>query len=72
VSGVEDGGGGYYTHNVARLSFRDQAAIAAMAAMIGTAAGPCLHGLEGYEEYTSAAAFKIADAMVKARATGAK
>jgi hypothetical protein len=53
----------------AGVSVRDYFAAKAMAAMIGTAAGPCLGGLDRSEPRTAAAAFAIADAMLRARST---
>jgi len=49
------------------MSLRDYFAAQAMAAMIGTAAAPCLSGLGGIECVTAEAAYAMADAMIAAR-----
>jgi len=49
------------------MTLRDYFAAKAMAALIGTATGPCMAGLEGYEPHTAAGAYRIADAMIAAR-----
>lgn len=36
-------------------------------AMLTTAGGPCLHGLDGIELQTATAAYRLADAMLEAR-----
>jgi hypothetical protein len=46
---------------------RDIYAGLAMQGMFTTAAAPCLNGLDGHEELTAISAFKMADAMLKAR-----
>lgn len=48
-------------------SLRDVFAGQAMKAFIGTAGVNCLDGLDGYEDHTAAAAYRMADAMLKAR-----
>lgn len=55
------------TYQFGGMTLRDYFAAKAMAAMIGTAAIPCLVGLKGGEPQTAEAAYKIADAMLKAR-----
>lgn len=50
-------------------NLRDQFAVGAMQGLIGTAASPCLHGLDGLENETAEAAYRMADAMLRARAT---
>jgi hypothetical protein len=49
------------------MTLRDYFAAKAMQAMISTAAGPCMFGLDGVEPNVSAAAYKVADAMLEAR-----
>lgn len=49
------------------ITVRDYFAAKAMAAMIGTAAAPCLGGLDRAEGLCANAAYKMADAMLKAR-----
>jgi hypothetical protein len=49
------------------MSLRDYFAAKAMAAMITTAASPCLVGLQGCDSATAVAAYKIADAMLVER-----
>lgn len=44
---------------------RVQIAAMAMQALIGTAAAPCLTGLEGAEPTVAAAAFRMADALLE-------
>lgn len=51
------------------MSLRDHFAGEAMAGMIATAGAPCLAGLDGYEDQTAKAAYRMADAMLKARAS---
>ncbi|MCO7556167.1 hypothetical protein [Metapseudomonas otitidis] len=53
--------------HIAGMSLRDYFAAKAMQALIGTAARPCLLGLEGAEPETSRAAYRIADEMLAAR-----
>lgn len=48
-------------------TLRDQFAMSALQGMLTTAGGPCLHGLEGIELQTAAAAYRLADAMLEAR-----
>jgi len=47
---------------------RDELASRAMAALIGTAAAPCLLGLDGMEPHIAKAAYRMADAMLAERA----
>lgn len=49
------------------MSMRDYFAAKAMQAMITTAGGPCLNGLDGFESHTARAAYRIADAMLESR-----
>lgn len=49
------------------MTLRDYFAAKAMQAMITTAAGPCMDGLDGFEFHTASAAYRIADAMLEAR-----
>lgn len=50
------------------MTLRDYFAAKAMAALISTAGGPCIvGGLSGAEDETAKGAYKIADAMMKAR-----
>ena len=46
------------------LTIREEFAKAMAQAMIGTAAAPCLLGLDGCEPNTAAAAVKMADALI--------
>jgi hypothetical protein len=59
---------GISTWNFEGMSLRDYFAAKAMAAMITTAAGPVVGGLDGYEPNTAKSAYKIADAMLAERA----
>jgi hypothetical protein len=49
------------------MQLRDYFAAKALQGMFTTAAAPCLSGLGGHEEITAEAAYKMADAMLKAR-----
>lgn len=53
----------------AEVTLRDEFAMRAMQGMLATAGAPCLGGLDGYEPHTAAAAYRLADAMLKARAS---
>lgn len=48
-------------------TLRDRFAMSALQGMLTTAGGPCLHGLDGIELQTAAAAYRLADAMLEAR-----
>lgn len=50
------------------MGLRDYFAAKAMQGMLTTSGAPCLNGLDGYEDISAKAAYKIADAMLKARA----
>lgn len=50
-------------------SLRDQMAMAALQGFLTTAGAPSLNGLQGYEDITAKASYKMADAMLKARET---
>ena len=50
------------------ITIRDHFATQAMQALISTAGAPCLFGLDGAEHHTAMAAYKMADAMLAARA----
>ncbi|MGH8329771.1 MAG: hypothetical protein ACRER3_11500 [Pseudomonas fluorescens] len=50
------------------VTVRDFFAAKAMQALISTAAAPCLFGLDDAEHHTAKAAYKMADAMLAARA----
>lgn len=58
---------GTHFHSHAGLTVRDYFAAKAMQAMIATAASPCLLGIDGAEGPCAAAAYRIADAMLRAR-----
>ena len=59
--------GDYTVHeSIGGLTKREAFAMAAMQALIGTAEGPCLAGLDGFEPYTAQAACRMADAMLAA------
>ena len=47
------------------MTLRQYYAAKAMAAMISTAAAPCMLGLDGVEPHIAKNAFKMADAMIK-------
>ena len=49
------------------LELRDKFAMAALQGMLSTAGAPCIRGLGGCEHITAKEAYKIADAMLKAR-----
>lgn len=49
------------------MSLRDYFASKALIGLISTAAAPCLNGLDGHEKHTAEAAYRMADAMIKAR-----
>lgn len=49
------------------ITIRDYFAAKAMAAMITTAAAPCMGGLHGFEVHVAEGAYQIADAMMEAR-----
>jgi len=49
------------------MSLRDYFAARALQGMLTTAGAPSLNGLDGYEDITAQAAYKIANAMIKAR-----
>lgn len=51
------------------MSLRDYFAGKALTGMLGTAGAPCLGGLDGYEDVTAKAVYRMADAMIRARAT---
>ena len=62
----DQGDGSIYSESPG-ISARDYFAAKAMAAMIGTAAAPCLGGLDRAEDLCANAAYKMADAMLRAR-----
>lgn len=59
--------GGDDYHPLPGMTLRDYFAAKAMAAMISTAAIPCLGGLDGGEIRTAWAAYKMADEMLARR-----
>lgn len=61
---------GYYEEHYAPhggMSLRDYFAAKAMQAQVTTCAAPAIFGLDGAEDDCARAAYKIADAMLKAR-----
>lgn len=63
----ETGNACYDSENQNGMTLRDYFAAKAMQATISTAAEPCMGGLDGYEDHMARAAYKIADAMIRAR-----
>lgn len=61
------GVGGETNEADAGMTLRDYIAIKAMQAMISTSATPALTGLSGAEPNCAAAAYMMADAMIKER-----
>jgi hypothetical protein len=55
-------------YDAAGMSLRDYFAAKAVSALIGTAAAPCMTGLDGLEPLLAKTAYQMADAMLKARA----
>lgn len=47
------------------MTIRQRFAMAAMEALIGTAAAPCMGGLDGFEPHLAKAAYGMADAMLE-------
>lgn len=68
---VGPNGDGFQTGNTQwhspGMTLRDYFAASAMQGMLTTAGAPCLNGLDGFEDHAAKAAYKIADAMLKAR-----
>ena len=66
--GIDGNSGPVLTETInSGMTLRDYFAAKAMAALITTAGAPCLNGLDGYEQHTASASYKMADAMLKAR-----
>ncbi len=59
--------GGKRPLSMEEMRLRDQFACSAMQGMLTTSSEPALSGLDGFEVYTAEAAYRLADAMLKAR-----
>jgi hypothetical protein len=64
VPGVCNHEANYYRDEEFGLTKREHTAIEMAKAMIGTASGPVLGGLDGAEHYTAQAAIRMADALL--------